>query len=119
MNKIKVVIQNKIFWVSLSENAVVTDIKKQFPLTLTLNRSGINEYYKPLPSKVAATAIGTSQVKAGFVYYFAGRNAFSLNFADLNIAPYQVIEPGRFDDATASQYLAKGPQLITVTVSEK
>lgn len=119
MTKLNLTLLKQTFTATLTENPVAQAVLAQLPVTLTLNRSGENEYYQSLPIPIKATTQGTSQVQAGHLYYFAGSNAFSLNFADKDIAPYEVIEIGTFDDANLIASLAQGPQSMTVELTTK
>ncbi|MFC6177210.1 cyclophilin-like fold protein [Companilactobacillus huachuanensis] len=110
-------IQGKTYLAELEESEISNEIQKQFPLNLKLNRSGSNEYYNSLPQGVKLTANGTSQVQSGYIYYFAGSNAFSLNFADLNISPYEVIEIGHVVDQSLIEMLSNGPKSIDVDIT--
>ncbi|WP_164508363.1 cyclophilin-like fold protein [Companilactobacillus kedongensis] len=116
MNKIGIEIQGKRYLAELEESSVSSEIQKQFPLSLILNRSGSNEYYNSLPKKIKTASKGTSHVQAGYIYYFAGSNAFSLNFADLNISPFEVVKIGYVDDESLIQMLSTGPKSIEVNI---
>lgn len=83
---------------------------------MILNRSGSNEYYNSLPQGIKSTAKGTSQAQAGYIYYFADSNAFSLNFADLDISPFEVVKIGHVDDESLIQMLSTGPKSIEVNI---
>jgi len=119
MNKISIEVQGKQYLAELEESPVSNEIQKQFPLNIKLNRSGSNEYYNSLPKSIKSTASGTSQVKSGYIYYFKGSNALSLNFADLNISPYEVIEIGHIVDSDLVQVLSNGSESMEVNISFK
>jgi len=117
MTKLNLTLLEQTFTATLTENSVAQAVLAQLPVTLTINRSGENEYYQSLPTPIKATTKGTSQVQAGHLYYFAGSNAFSLNFADKNIAPYEVIEIGTFDEPNLTTLLAQGTSSMTVELA--
>ncbi|MGQ2373868.1 cyclophilin-like fold protein [Companilactobacillus zhachilii] len=117
MKKISIEVQGKLYLAELEESEVSNEIQEQLPLNLKLNRSGSNEYYNSLPKSIKSTANGTSHVQPGYIYYFAGSNAFSLNFADLNISPYSVIEIGRIVDSSLIEVLINGPETIDIKIT--
>jgi len=117
MKKVSIEIQGKSYLAELEESEVSNEIQKQLPLNLKLNRSGSNEYYNSLPQSIKSTANGTSQVQSGYIYYFTGSNAFSLNFADLNISPYEVIEIGKIVDQSLVEMLSNGPESIDIKIT--
>lgn len=99
----KLKINGKVYSLQEESSALSSGILKSVPLRLTLARSGNHEYYGSLPAKVVTDdARQTSHVEAGGVYYFKAWNAFSLNFRDMDISPYQVHVIGKAEDALAS-----------------
>jgi len=72
------------------------------PLTLTFKQNGRHEYFGQLPTTIDDPQQLTSQVVAGGIYFFQDWQAFSLNYADRDIAPYQVSYLGRFPAALVS-----------------
>ncbi|HAT54250.1 MAG TPA: hypothetical protein DCW31_03235 [Lactobacillus sp.] len=116
MPKLKLTLLNQVFTVTLIDNPVAQAVLAQVPLTLTVDRSGENEYYQSLPTQITANAPKTSLVQSEHLYYFAGSNALSLNFADKVIAPYEVIEIGYFDRGL-NTLLVRGVETFTIELT--
>ncbi|MFC6260069.1 MULTISPECIES: cyclophilin-like fold protein [Levilactobacillus] len=76
------------------------DFEKQvllkLPLTLTFKLNGGHEYFGQLPTTIDYSADLTGKVAAGGIYFFQDWQAFSLNFGDQDISPYQVSRLGSF-----------------------
>ena len=88
------------------------------PVTLEMSRSGDHEYYAALPQKAKTDgAAETSLVRRGGVYYFAAWNAFSLEFTDENIAPYQVFVIGQAEEIL-SEVLKQAGNKLKATIEE-
>ena len=108
----KLIIGGKVYTVQEERNALSKGILKSAPLHLTLSRSGDHEYYGSLPAKaVTADARQTSHVEAGGVYYFKAWNAFSLNFRDMDISPYQVYVIGKAEESLVHALEREGSTL--------
>ena len=87
----KVLLDDKEYEIMAEQNAICKSLKDMLPLTMKLSRSGGHEYYASLPQDLNVTdAESTSHVNAGWLYYFKDWNAFTLNFKELDIAPYKV-----------------------------
>ena len=85
------------FWTE--GNTLGEAIRKIVPLQIKLSRSADHEYYASLHEKIDfAEAEGTSHVKAGWVYFFKDWNALSINFKDMDIAPYRVFVVGKVSE---------------------
>jgi len=72
------------------------------PVTLTFKQNGGHEYFGQLPTAIDFSQGLTSQVVVGGIYYFQDWQAFSLNFGDQDIAPYQVSYLGKFPEELLS-----------------
>ena len=87
----KIVLNEKDYEINGSDNEICKSLKDMLPLTMKLSRSGGHEYYASLPQELDVKgAESTSNVKAGWLYYFKDWNAFALNFKEMDIAPYKV-----------------------------
>ena len=114
----KITIDGKHYGIALEKTALAESIAAMCPITLNMSRSGSHEYYAPLPQRAKTDgAPATSQVKRGGVYYFAPWNAFSLVFADMEIAPYKVSIVGQAEEALAASLEQTGGQL-NITIEE-
>lgn len=66
--------------VVLDHNETVKNIVENMPLTLDMVRYAGHEFYSELPFTPAFDQEGTSEIKAGHVYYWDGWNAFVINY---------------------------------------
>lgn len=114
----KLIISGRVYSVQEEDSALSNGILKSVPLRLTLSRSGNHEYYGSLPEDaVTSDARQTSHVEVGGVYYFKAWNAFSLNFRDMDISPYQVYVIGKAEKSLASA-LEHAGKSIEVEITE-
>jgi len=112
----KLEFNSTIFEIQTEDSILTRDIQNLRPVTLTLTRSADHEYYGSLPQKPGTDGTRlTSRVEEGGVYYFQAWNAFSLNFRDMDISPYQVHYVGKAGKDLAAALEASG-RTITVTV---
>ncbi len=112
----KLEFNNSIYEIQAEDSKLTCDIQHLLPVTLTLTRSADHEYYGSLPQKAGTDGARlTSRVEEGGVYYFQAWNAFSLNFRDMDISPYQVHYVGKAGKELAAALEASG-RTITVTV---
>lgn len=112
----KLELNNIIYEIQTEDSTLTREIQNLLPVTLTLTRSADHEYYSSLPQKAGTDGARlTSRVEAGGVYYFQAWNAFSLNFRDMDISPYQVHYVGKAGKDLAAALEASG-RTITVTV---
>lgn len=112
----KLELNNIIYEIQTEDSTLTRDIQNRLPVTLTLTRSADHEYYGNLPQKAGTDGARlTSRVEAGGVYYFQAWNAFSLNFREIDISPYQVHYVGKAGKDLAAALEASG-RMITVTV---
>ena len=102
-------INGQIYPVSEEKSRLTESISRLSPCSLTLARSAEHEYYGTLPETVeVAGARKTSHVEAGGIYYFQAWNAFSLNYKEMDINPYQVHVIGKADTSLAEALASCG-----------
>ena len=110
--KMRLTIEGKTFTANMLDIPPVRGIIAQCPFRLSFSRSAEHEYYTRLPVKVDAQGCkGVSSIQANKLYLFDAWNAFSLNFMEMNIAPYEVIELGSFDEDLVPLLRQSGSQI--------
>lgn len=86
----------KTYEIRKQENDLVKSFDSMLPLILKLKRLDDHEYYTSLSKKLEIKDVeSTSQVKAGWIYYFKDWNAISLNFKTDRYISIQSICNGR------------------------
>ena len=111
-------INGQIYSVSEEKSGLTESISRLSPCSLTLSRSAGHEYYGTMPELADVTgARKTSHVEAGGIYYFQAWNAFSLNFKEMDIEPYQVHVIGKAD-ATLAEMLASCGRSVEAEILE-
>lgn len=87
------------------------------PVTLMFKLNGGHEYFGQLPTAIDFSQSLTSQVIAGGIYFFQDWQAFSLNYANQDIAPYQVSYLGRLPEKLLS-LLREEKQTLEFTLTK-
>ena len=109
-------INGKLYSISEEKSGLTKSISRLSPCSLVLSRSAGHEYYGALPEPADVTgARKTSHVEAGGIYYFQAWNAFSLNFKNMDIDPYQVHVIGKAD-ASLAEALASCGKSVEVDI---
>jgi len=113
---IQITINNRTFNARLNITPTVEDFLRLLPLKLSLQRYAGHEYYSKLPQKLKIKDVPmTSSAHAGGIYYFDGWSAFTLVYADAEIAPYKVVHLGDLEPE-AINLLEKSDTLITTQI---
>ena len=112
----KIQIDGSDYIVQTEDNETVADIVAQLPLSLELVRYAGHEYYATLPFTPRESANQTSKLGAGYLYYWGGGNAFVVNFADYDIAPYHSVLIGRITDVSAVDILRNAANNVPVMI---
>jgi len=108
----RLTIGGKVFIANMLDIPPVRGIIAQCPFKVSFSRSAEHEYYARLPVKVDIQGCkGVSNIQANKLYLFAAWNAFSLNFLEMNISPYEVIELGSFDEDLVPLLQQSGNQI--------
>lgn len=116
---ITLTIGDKTFSAVPEDNTTANEIFSHLPLSLELGRYANHEYSGELPFKPKFDRNGTSEIKAGYLYYWDGWNVFVINYEDYNISPYKVVPIGTVDDASGiCEYLRSAEDKIMVEVKE-
>lgn len=109
-------INGQLYSVSEEKSGLTESISRLSPCSLVLSRSAGHEYYGTLQEPADVTgARKTSFAEAGGIYYFQAWNAFSLNFKDMDIEPYQVHVIGKAD-ASLAEVLASCGKSVEVDI---
>lgn len=117
--KISIEVSGHAYAAELNDNAVAKEIMAQLPQSFSMVRSDDHEYYASLHAKVEQSAEGTTLVLPDHLYYFVGFNAFSINFSEKQIAPYQVIPVGTFDQKLSTALSSAEQQLQINVIREE
>ena len=115
-DNMKIQINDKIYNVQTEDNDTVADIVAALPLTMDFTRYAGHEYFSDLTFRPRAGGVQTSELMAGHLYYWGGGNAFVINFADYDIAPYHSVHLGRILDADAVEVLRNAPDKVSIKV---
>lgn len=112
----------KISYAGRSFDLTVNDefekmLTPNLPVTLTFKPNGRHEYFGQLPTAIDFPQFLTSQVVAGGIYFFQDWQAFSLNYANQDITPYQVSYLGRFPEELLS-LLQEEKQTLEFTLTK-
>ena len=109
-----IVINNKIYEVELINGVTSKEIIEKSPLELKLNRYVEHEYSGELPFTPKMDENTTSNVLAGHLYYWDGWNSFVINYEDLDISPYKVVDLGEIKDKGIVEVLENASENINV-----
>ncbi len=115
----KIVFEGKTYELKVSDGKLEKSLRNMAPLKMQMRRSADHEYYGILQDEIDLEGVEkTSHVKANMAYYFADWKAFSLNFLDMDIAPYEVYVIGQIVPDMDTE-LKKAKQLIEVELKEE
>lgn len=107
-------IDGKEYTARMYDIPIVHEIAATCPIDQSWQRSDDHEYYTRLKRMLhMAGEKETSKIKKGRLYLFAAWNAFSINFKDMDIAPFKVIELGEFTEDVVSA-LSSAPSQIKI-----
>ena len=107
-------IEGKEYTTRMHDSPLVREIAKACPMEQSWQRSDDHEYYTRLKQTLhVAGEEETSEIKKNRLYLFTAWNAFSINFRDMSIAPFKVIELGEFMEDLTS-VLNKAPAQIII-----
>lgn len=109
-----IVINNKTYEVELIDGVTSKDIVEKLPLELKLNRYAEHEYSGELPFTPKMDKNTTSNVVVGHLYYWDGWNSFVINYKDLDISPYKVVDLGDIKDKSIVEILENADRSINV-----
>ena len=100
--RLKVTISGRTFHVQTCDDPLVGQIASMCPMEMEFSRSGNHEYYSRLPKKADdGKSRKTSEAHKNELMYFGGWNCLSLLFDDVNVAPYQLVKLGDFEEDVA------------------
>ena len=100
--RMKVTINGQTFHVQTNKDPLVSQVAAMCPMELEFSRSGNHEYYSRLPKKADdGKSRKTSEAHKNELMYFGGWNCLSLLFDDVNVAPYQLVKLGDFEEDVA------------------
>ena len=117
-DNMKIQINGTDYVVQTEDNETVTDIVAHLPMSMELVRYAGHEYYVTLPFTPREAAAQTSKLGVGHVYYWGGGNAFVINFAEYDIAPYHSVHIGKIVDAAAVDVLGNASGKVAITVTK-
>ena len=101
--RLKVTINGQTFHVQTNNDPLVSQVAAMCPMEMEFSRSGNHEYYSRLPKKADdSKSRKTSDAHKNELMYFGGWNCLSLLFDDVNVAPYQLVKLGDFEEDVAS-----------------
>ena len=101
--RMKVTINGQTFHVQTNKDPLVSQVAAMCPMELEFSRSGNHEYYSRLPKKADdGKSRKTSDAYKNELMFFGGWNCLSLLFDDVNVAPYQLVKLGNFEEDVAS-----------------
>ena len=114
--RLKVTISGQTFHVQPCDDSLVSQIVAMCPIDMEFSRSGNHEYYARLPKSVSdAKSKKTSDAHKNELMYFGGWNCLSMLFDDVNVAPYQLVKLGDFEEDVAS-FLKQSASNISVKI---
>ena len=114
--RLKVTISGRTFHVQTCDDPLVGQIASMCPMEMEFNRSGNHEYYSPMPKKAGdGKSRKTSDAHKNELMYFGGWNCLSLLIDDVNVAPYQLVKLGDFEEDVAS-FLKQSAESISVKI---
>ena len=92
-------IDGKEYTARMHDIPIVHEIAAICPIDQIWQRSDNHEYYTRLKQPLQVNGKKeTSEIKKNRLYLFAAWNAFSINYRDMSIAPFKVIELGEFTE---------------------
>ena len=114
--RLKVTISGQTFHVQTNNDPLVSQVAAMCPMGMEFSRSGNHEYYSRLPKKADdSKSRKTSDAHQNELMYFGGWNCLSLLFDNVNVAPYQLVKLGDFEEDVAS-FLKRSAGSISVKI---
>ena len=104
--------------VKTERNDTTADIMDNLPMELNMAQYAGHEYFSTLPFVPRETATQTSELLPGHVYWWGAGNAFVINYAPSNIAPYHSVHIGEITDVAAMDELRRGGTHVKIIVSK-
>lgn len=117
-NDVKIYIDNHEYEVLLDDNKTASDIFENISDTISLERYAEHEYTTRLEFEPFEYNEQTSNLIAGHIYYWAMGNAFVINYADTNIAPYVSVHVGEFVDKSVCDVLKNTDDNIEIKITK-
>ena len=115
---VKIYIDNKEYEVLLDDNKTASDIFENISDTISLKKYAEHEYTVRLDFEPYEESEQTPNLIAGHIYYWAPGNAFVINYADTNIAPYISVHVGEFVDKSVCDVLQNSEKEITINIKQ-
>ena len=115
---VKIYIDNKEYEVLLDDNKTASDIFENISDTISLEKYAEHEYTVRLDFEPYEESEQTPNLIAGHIYYWAPGNAFVINYADTNIAPYISVHVGEFVDKSVCDVLQNSEKEITINIKQ-
>lgn len=122
MAKVQISFKDKVFMAEIKDHAVIAEIGKRCPMTISLERESGNpsrEYLTRFKDKVNISETEmTSKPQKNGIYYFKEWNAVNIVLCDCNIAPFKLAYLGEFLDNIADE-LKESNETITIESIEE
>lgn len=107
--KLRLTIDETVYHAELPDRTLARQIASMCPFEADYQRSAEGEYFTRLPDEVSISGCEKTTIAyKNKLYYFAGWNAFSIVFADCDIAPYEIVYLGDFQEDIANQLKNEG-----------
>ena len=114
--RLKITINGQTFHIKPNGDPLVSQIAAMCPMEMEFSRSGNHEYYSRLPKNTDdSKSQKTSDAHKNELMYFGGWNCLSLLFEDVNVAPYQLVKLGDFEEDIAS-FLKQSTDIILIKI---
>jgi len=112
----KIQINGTDYIVQTDDNETVSDIIANAPVSLDLVRYANHEYTSTLSFTPRDSSTHTSHLLPGHVYWWGMGNAFVINFADSDIAPYKSVHIGQIADTAVIDVLQTADDKISIKI---
>ncbi|MBQ6208308.1 MAG: hypothetical protein IJK42_00845 [Prevotella sp.] len=117
--RLKITINGQTFHMKPNGDPLVSQIAAMCPMEMEFSRSGNHEYYSRLPKNTDdSKSQKTSDAHKNELMYFGGWNCLSILFEDVNVAPYQLVKLGDFEEDIAS-FLEQSTDTISIKIEVK
>ena len=117
-NVMKIYIDNHGYEILLDDNKTANDIFENMSDTISLEKYAGHEYTTRLDFEPYEHNEQTPNLIAGHIYYWAPGNAFVINYADTNIAPYVSVHVGEFVDKSICDVLKNAGDNIEIKITK-
>jgi hypothetical protein len=118
--KLRLIINETVYHAELPDNKLTRQITSLCPFEAGYQRSAECEYFTRLPDIESASGCEKTTIAyKNKLYYFDGWNAFSIVFADCDIAPYEIVYLGDFQEDIAKQLKNEGSAVHILCELEK